>query len=726
MIRSVKVLFVAGSLACASFAQSAPAAPPTPASDDNKAGAYYNFAMGRLYAELAAAEGSPTDVTKAIHYYQEALKLDPKDGLILEELTDLYIKTNRLADAVDQAEGLLKLDPTNLDARRTLAQIYTHLAIGDAPNAKIDDNYLHKAIEQYQKVTEQAPKDVESWSYLGRLYRASSDSAAAEKAFNSALEVEPGNEEALTGLAAVYADMGDSAKALEKLKTLADKSPNERTLGILAQQYESMNDYRSAADALQRAVALDPDDERLQKELALDLFRSGQLDESLKVYQQLASDNPREPFYRLWIARLYRYRHDYPAAEKALATAQLLDADSIDVRDEQVSLLDAEGKTGEAIAAMKSLLDTLPHRNYAARDPKTRADLMRHLAIVYRDAKQYPAAIDAFRQYAALDTDDDAQLEAALQIVETCRAGGDLAAAEHEAQDGIKKFAENRGASRGLQLALAGVYEQGKRWTDMRKAFDRAEELASTDSEKLETAMQIVETYRAAGDLAAAEREAQDGIKKFAENRGASRELQLELAEVYEQGKRWDDMMKALDRADQLAGKDSEKEAVYFMRGAGLERQKKYDQSEAAFRKVLELNPKNAGALNYLGYMLADRNVRLEEAYDLIKRAVDLDPENGAYLDSLGWVYFRQGKLDDARGLLERALDRTQDPTVHDHLGDVYLKLGKTKEAIAQWQDSLREFQKATAQEADPEEMASVNRKLDEAEAKLAAETHAK
>jgi predicted Zn-dependent protease len=105
---------------------------------------------------------------------------------------------------------------------------------------------------------------------------------------------------------------------------------------------------------------------------------------------------------------------------------------------------------------------------------------------------------------------------------------------------------------------------------------------------------------------------------------------------------------------------------------------------------------------------------------------VDLEPDNGAYLDSLGWVYFRQGKLDDARGLLERALERMPDPTVRDHLGDVYLKLGKTKEAIAQWQDSLREFQKAAQQEADPEEMASVNRKLDEAQAKLAAETHAK
>lgn len=263
MMRSVNVFLLAGLLACASFAQSTPAAAPVRASDD-KAGVYYNFAMGRLYGELAAAEGSPEDVRKAIHYYQEALKLDPKEGLILEELTDLYVKTNRLADAVDQAEALLKQDPTNLNARRTLAQIYAHLAVGEGPNAQIDNSYLHKAVEQYQKVTEQAPKDVESWVYLGRLYRASGDSAAAEKAFNSALQAEPDNEDALMGLATVYSDLGESAKAVEKLKALTDKAPNERTLAVLAQQYESMNNYKSAADALQRAVALDPDDERLE------------------------------------------------------------------------------------------------------------------------------------------------------------------------------------------------------------------------------------------------------------------------------------------------------------------------------------------------------------------------------------------------------------------------------------------------------------------------------
>jgi tetratricopeptide (TPR) repeat protein len=163
---------------------------------------------------------------------------------------------------------------------------------------------------------------------------------------------------------------------------------------------------------------------------------------------------------------------------------------------------------------------------------------------------------------------------------------------------------------------------------------------------------------------------------------------------------------------------------VYFMRGAMLERQKKYDQAEAEFRKVLAIDANNDNALNYLGYMLADRNVRLDEAYEMIKKAVDIRPDSGAYLDSLGWVNYRQGKFADAEGFLVRALQKQPDPTVHDHLGDVYAKLGKTKEAVAQWQASLKEFQKGPPSDNDPDEVAKVTKKLDDAQAKLSRESH--
>jgi len=138
----------------------------------------------------------------------------------------------------------------------------------------------------------------------------------------------------------------------------------------------------------------------------------------------------------------------------------------------------------------------------------------------------------------------------------------------------------------------------------------------------------------------------------------------------------------------------------------------------------LELNPENSGALNYLGYMLVDHGMRVDEATQMIKKALDTDPDNGAYLDSLGWAYYRQGKFSEAETLLVRALDRIgQDPTVHDHLADVYLKLGKTKEAISQWQASLKEFQGFAGADSEPEDVAKVTRKLNAARLQLAKES---
>jgi tetratricopeptide (TPR) repeat protein len=119
--------------------------------------------------------------------------------------------------------------------------------------------------------------------------------------------------------------------------------------------------------------------------------------------------------------------------------------------------------------------------------------------------------------------------------------------------------------------------------------------------------------------------------------------------------------------------------------------------------------------------MLADRGVRLDEAQQLIERAMKLDPNNYAYLDSLGWVYYRQNKLSEAEQQLIRSLQlSSKDATIHDHLGDVYFKEGKVKEAILQWQSSLKEWSNGPAAEAEPEDVAKVQKKLDSARVRLA------
>jgi Flp pilus assembly protein TadD len=202
------------------------------------------------------------------------------------------------------------------------------------------------------------------------------------------------------------------------------------------------------------------------------------------------------------------------------------------------------------------------------------------------------------------------------------------------------------------------------------------------------------------------------------------RETYISLAQIYEKGKNFTEMAKAVDAADKLSESKDDKESISFMRGAMYEKMKKFDAAESEFRKVLELNPKNSSALNYLGYMLADRNVRLPDALNYIKQAVELEPNNGAYLDSLGWAYYRAGDLPKAEEYLRRAIERfSKDPTVHDHLGDVYFNQGNLKDAITHWQLSLKEWESASPSERDANEVAKVQKKLDSAKVRLARES---
>src|SRR5207302_2546245 len=177
------------------------------------------------------------------------------------------------------------------------------------------------------------------------------------------------------------------------------------------------------------------------------------------------------------------------------------------------------------------------------------------------------------------------------------------------------------------------------------------------------------------------------------------------MVSVYQRAKRYDEAQNTLNKAIQRYPNE---EQVYFLQGSVYEKQKKFNDAEKAFRKALELQKDDPAVLNYLGFMLADRGVRLEEAESLIQKAVQSDPTNGAYLDSLGWVYFKQNKLDRAEEYLKKAvIFLNTDSNIHDHLGDLYFKTKRYDEARAEWNKSL---QLSTEQE----EIEKVKKKLDE------------
>src|SRR5580698_4621078 len=644
------------------------------------ASAYYHYSLGHMYADLASQNGSPEYIKKAIENYKLAIKDDPSTPMIGEELSELYIQTGRLREAQSDAEDALKANPNDVNAHRMLGRIFTR-QIGDSQEHRIDEAMLKKSIEEYKKITELDPKDTDSWLMLGRLHKVAQKSVEAQNAYKKALENDPDNEDALTGLAMVYADLGDSTAAADLLKKLATKNPTPRSLQALAAAYEQMHEYALAAETLKRTLELSPPNAaELKRFMAADLRRAKQFQAALKVYQELVTDEPSDAESYLRMSNIYTQLRDFNKAREAEDKARAIEPNNLDVRYNEVTILEKEGKTPEAIERLKGILDTTAKKNYSKEERGNRIELLDMLWRLYRMNDQTESAVQAVRQIAELDHDKDAVVEA--EIIDTYRLGKDLPKAQKEAEAALKKWPDDR----TLHVTHASLL------ADMGQT-----------------------------EVAAAE------MKKLLDGK-SDREVYFQLAQlVYDRGRKYDDETKALDMAEKLSVSKEEKQDIWFQRGAMYERMKKVDLAETEFRKIIELNPDNAPALNYLGYMLADRNVKLPEALTLITKALDLEPNSGAYLDSLGWVYFRMNRLPEAEDNLHQGLLLTpRDATVHDHMGDVLLRESKVKEAIAQWQLSLQAFDASLPADVEPGDVAKVKNKLEGAKVRLAKEGNPK
>jgi len=648
-----------------------------PGDQADKASAYYHYTLAHMYAELAGAYGNRGDyVNQAIDNYKAAIKADPGTPLLSEELSDLYIQAGRLREAQTDAEDTLKQNPNDLSARRLLARVFTS-QIGDSQQNRIDEAMLKKAIEQYQQITSIDPKDVDSWLMLGRLQKVAENSVDSEQAYQKVLAMDPANQDAMTGLAMLYSDRGDNQKAATLLQQLTQKDPSPRSLQALAGIYEQMHDFALAAETLGRALELNPpNDGDIKHAMAQDLMLAEKYDDALRIYQELIEDEPGDAQSYLRMSQIYRQKKDFAKAREASDKAKSLDPQNLEIRFNEVSLLEAENKTPQAIQLMNDIVSSTAKRNYSQAEKSNRIQLLERLASLYRSVDQTDPAVETYRQMIALDGDRAPILTAA--IIDAYRTGREFKKAQDEADAGMKKYADDRSVRVARAVLLADLGKSDEAAADLKKLL---------------------------------------GGK-------ADRDTYLSLAQVYDKGRKFGEMAKVIDAAEKLSETNDDKEGVWFMRGAMYERMKNNDAAEAEFKKVLQVNPDSSATLNYLGYMLADRNVRLPEALQMIQQALDKEPGNGAYLDSLGWVYYRMGRLTEAEENIRLALDKTpHDPTVHDHLGDVLLRESKVKEAVAQWQTSLKEYDASSPADADPVEIGKVKAKLESAKVRLAKES---
>jgi tetratricopeptide (TPR) repeat protein len=647
----------------------------TTAKKPDRAAAYYHFGLGHMYEEMMAMYGRSDYANKAIEEYRAAIDNDPSSEFLNATLAELYAKTGRIRDAVLEAQDILKRDPNNVEAHRLLGRIYLR-SLGDTQSGPTSREVLRLGMEQYEALARLEPKNADNHLLLGRLYVLNKDYGKAEGQFKAAMQTDPSSDEAVVNLALLYNEEGDTKKAAETLTSVPDPQRTSKINSTLGFTYEQQKEYKKAIAAYQKALEQDKENLDAMRGLAQNLYNDNQMDAALQQWRMVQEADPQDAQAPLRMSEIYRREGKFDQAMSSLKRAESLQQDLLEAPYDEAIILEAQGKYDEAAAVLQRLVSRSesPDGNYTSGERNNRSLFLERLGNVYREAGKTQLALDTFNKMV------------------------DLGGAE---------------ASRGYQ-EIIDTYREQKQWTDAtRTAQEAVHKLPEDRDLKLTLAQELADDGKPEQGIQIA--------KSQLSGKPEDRTVYFALSQIYSRQKHWKEAEEALLDAQKLASKPEDQEYVSFLLGALYDRQKKYDQAERSFRQVLQMDSNNSMTLNYLGYMLADRNTHLEEALNLIKRAVELDPQNGAYLDSLGWVYFRLGNYDQAEENLRRAADKTpNDATVQDHLGELYAKTGKLKMAAVHWERALMEWNRSVPADVDQQDVARVQKKLESTKVKLA------
>ena len=663
--------------------QAAPAKAPAEAAPApaDRAVAYYHLALASTYEDEAIETNRPEYIARSIDEYKTALNADPASPQLNDGLADLYFHSGHMREAEATARGLLKISPNDIDAHKLLGKIYLR-RLSDASNAvssaSPSGNVLDQAIGEFERIVALQPKSVEDRMVLGQLYTVKHDAKRAEEEFKAAQDIEPDSEEVILNLARLYAESGDiqhAAKVIEDVPE-ADRSPKmELALGAA---FEQLKQAKNAIAAYQRADSLEPGDAHTLDELAQALLSDNQLDEALKQFKLLAAADPENAEALVHIGEIQRRQGKYEDALATVRKARKLDPTSLEAGYNEGLLLDVLGRFDEAAQTYEKILE-LPstfHANgaYTTDEKNNRGIFLDRLGTIYHEQNKTDQAIATYQKMIDL--------------------GGETALRGYQGQ--------------------VDTYREAKMFD---KAIEVSRKAAAADPKNRELKLMLASELADQGH-------ADEGLvmaKGLLDNSDKDRVVWLAMGQMEIRLRRWKDAEDDFNKAAALTTKAEDRTYLVFLRGELAERQKHFEPAEQFFREALDLDPASAITLNYYGYMLADKNSRLPEALKLIRKAVELEPMNGAYLDSLGWVYFKMGEYELAEENLRQAADRDQtDPTVHEHLGDLYEKTGRIRLAAAQWELSLAEFAKSAPADVEPGDVAKVQKKLESARVKLA------
>jgi tetratricopeptide (TPR) repeat protein len=646
--------------------QTRPAAPRRPAPPasttapamDRTAEAYSQF----LQAHMLADAGN-TD--EAIAAYRRAMSLDPTSATIPAELAELFAGENRNTDAQAAAEQALKLDPANKQAHKVLGQLYANLA-SNAQDTRAgrtsQQENVAKAIDHLEESLETPVKqtDIDIRALLSRLY--------------------------------IAADQFD--KAIPLLTDIVKEAPSWRDgPNLLMEAYSGAGRNKDAVTWLEESA---PDNPQLYATLAGFYARERRWVDAAGAYEQALKASPRSFDIRVNLASMLM--NTGSRADLMRARDVLREAVGIRATDERALALlsQAERRSGDPAAA-----ETTARKVIAQNSKNPRGYFV--LAEALEDQRHFQGVVDALAPaVSSFRGTADGAVALSMLLPHLGFAYQELGQVDKAIQvfEDARKLAPN---DPSMVTYLIRAQMAAKNYTAAAE-IARAARVKNPDDLRLATLESTALRRAGKSDQGIA------AMEEFFRGQQDDPDAYVAMAQVYTDSNRGAQAVKVLQDAQ---AKFPTETGITFELGAVLDKQKKFAESEAVFRQLITKDPENAAALNYLGYMLAERGERLNESVDYIKRALAIDPENGSYLDSIGWAYYKDGKLDLAVEHLKRAADQlTTNSVVQDHYGDVLFRLGRVDDAIAAWN-------KALSGDLDSVDRGDIDKKVKNAKQKL-------
>jgi tetratricopeptide (TPR) repeat protein len=612
----------------------APQAAPLPAE------ASYQFAL----AKMLAVEGA---LPEALTAFEEAERLAPdspyvclEHGQLLSRLAQYSrapgVREEYLKKAAETLSRARELAPDNLDVLRAVGEVYLELSAQD-PSA------LATAQEALETVRKRDPEDPQSSLTLGQIYLDQRQPEKAAEVLRDLVVRLPQQRMAYALLVEALLRADRPAEAEKVLGDILGFDPGSLEARLTLVELQSQRgDHRAAVETLQGAPGAVRDEPRLRRQLAWELYRTGDLEGALKTAEPLLASQgeagPDRPFLSLVKGLALAAEGRNPEAAEILGPLRETQPDNVPLSLTMARVLQRDGRRAEATRLLSELAERLAKEGKADDERDVRLEL----AQAWIEAKDWSQAGKAV---APLLASGDAAVRTQAVLLQTDALVGEGRQAE------------------ALALLERAVGKDGPSPPSPVIQGRRAEVLFK------------------AGD----EREARRILSGLAESGDA--QSMLAAAQSWQRLDRYPESIPVLER---LAAKQKDSVAAGFLLGSAYERTGQRPRAVAEFRRVLEIDPDFHAALNYLGYTYAESGENLEEALSLVGRAVALEPDNGAYVDSLGWTYHQLGRHEQARGYLERAVRlEPADATLQEHLGDVYVALGQKERAREAYRRAL-------------------------------------